>query len=77
MVTITTRPSFTFSSPAHVKARFLENGPIFVRSFDILPDGKRFLGMVTPGQTQAGPLAAPIQVVLNWFEEVKQRVPGR
>jgi Tol biopolymer transport system component len=55
--------------------------PGAIRSFDILPNGK-FIGVVRPDQVQAGSgsgsAATPqIQVVLNWFEELKQRVPVR
>jgi hypothetical protein len=48
--------------------------------FDISPDGKRFL-MTKPRQTTAGESAAArprkIIIVANWFEELKQRVPGK
>ena len=41
------------------------------------PDG-RILGVIAAGQTASGGPAAPqIQVVLNWFEELKARVPTR
>src|SRR5262249_11089664 len=47
------------------------------RAFDMMPDG-RFLGVIlgAGGQTGAGP-APNIQVVLNWFTELQQRVPTR
>jgi hypothetical protein len=48
-----------------------------VRTFDILPDGKRFIGVVPVGQPQPGAAGFQIQVVLNWFEDVKHRVPTR
>jgi hypothetical protein len=39
----------------------------------VSPDGQRFL-MLKPGeQEQAAP--TQINVVLNWFEELKQKVP--
>jgi len=45
---------------------------------DISPDGKRFL-MIK--ETASGESAAEsprkINVVLNWFEELKQRVPAK
>jgi hypothetical protein len=51
--------------------------PASVRTYDILPDGKHFIGVVPAGQAQTGAASAPqIQVVLNWFEDVTQRAPG-
>ena len=78
-VSVTTRPTFTFGNPVPVLLRlFVERGSTFERNNDITPDGKRFLGVVAAGQTASGAAAAPqIQVVLNWTEELKQRVPTR
>lgn len=41
-------------------------------SHDISPDGRRFLRIQPTEPAQAG---AQINVVINWFEELKQRVP--
>jgi serine/threonine-protein kinase len=41
--------------------------------YDVAPDGTRFL-MIKPDPEESGP--AHVNVVLNWFEEVKRRVPG-
>jgi hypothetical protein len=48
------------------------------RNIDIMPDG-RFILPVPANETQTGsPSAAPqIQVVLNWFTELQQRVSGK
>jgi hypothetical protein len=47
--------------------------------WDISPDGKRFLMMKPPVSTGAEAAAAgqepKINIVINWFEELKQRVP--
>jgi hypothetical protein len=76
-VSVTTRPTFTFGNPVPVPTPFVERGPGFERNNDITLDGKRFLG-VAAGQTASGAPAAPqIQVVLNWFEELKARVPTK
>jgi hypothetical protein len=42
-------------------------------------DGKQFLGVVAAGSAAAsGAATAPeIQVALNWFEELKARVPTK
>ena len=48
----------------------------FQRDWDIMPDSKRFIGLIPPDQLQSGASAASqIQVVLNWFEDLKRRVP--
>jgi hypothetical protein len=48
------------------------------RNYDITPDGKHFIVVLpdssTSGDTKPGP-AQQITVVLNWFDELKQRVP--
>ena len=47
------------------------------RPYDITPDGKYFV-VITP-KSQASPGKAPseqINITLNWFEELKQRVPA-
>ena len=41
------------------------------RNYDITPDGQRFL--MVEGAEEGPP--TEIVVVLNWFEELKQRVP--
>jgi hypothetical protein len=47
------------------------------RVWDISRDGKKLIG-VADADSGATPSGTPqIQVVLNWFEELKQRVPLR
>jgi serine/threonine-protein kinase len=78
-VSATTRPTFTFGNPVPVPRLFVERGPMFERNNDITRDGKHFLGVVTAGLAATGSGAATanqIQVVLNWFEDLKARVPG-
>ena len=77
-VSVMARPTFTFGNPVPVPRPFFERGPTFERNHDITLDGK-FIGIVAAGQnTASGAPAAPqIQVVLNWFEELKQRVPTK
>jgi Tol biopolymer transport system component len=75
-VRITTQPSFTFGSPVRFpKAGILGVAPTTEGNFDIAPDG-RIIGPIRAAQSQSGtPVRPQIQVVLNWFEELKQRVP--
>ena len=50
-----------------------KSGP---RSFDITPEG-RIVGIGSAGQNQSASAPAQINVVLNWFEELKARVPTK
>lgn len=48
-----------------------------MRGFDITPDGK-ILGTVDASAFQSGgPVTNEIRVVLNWLEELKQKVPTK
>jgi serine/threonine-protein kinase len=53
-------------------------GPVAERGYDILPDG-RIVGLVaaeTGGTPTAAPPPAPkVEVMLNWFDELKRLVP--
>jgi Tol biopolymer transport system component len=42
--------------------------------FEVSPDGRRFL-MIKPGSAQPGGQQIEMRVVLNWFEELRRRVP--
>ena len=74
-VPVTTDPSFGFGNPETVfEGRYtMGTGGA---GFSVSPDGRRFL-MVKPSGTRADDTAAPPEVVLvlNWFEELKARVP--
>jgi serine/threonine-protein kinase len=85
-VGIATRP-FAFGNPQAVPSPdeqrktdhglFLLGPPSARRAFDVTRDG-RFLGLMLGAGGQTGAGAAPhIQVILNWTEELKQRVPVR
>jgi len=77
-VRITTQPSFTVGEAMPVPHPFMSATPNFERPYDISRDGQHFLGLIDAAQTQSGaPAAQQIQVVLNWFEELKARVPSK
>jgi Tol biopolymer transport system component len=77
-MSITTKPSVNFGSPVRApRAGFTTAAPGTARPYDILPDGKHFIGLIPATLAQSGGKAAQIQVVLNWFEEVKQRSLGQ
>jgi hypothetical protein len=67
---VTTKPSFSFAPPVA-----LFDGPYvdsIGRWYDVAPDG-RFL-MIKPGWLSAGH-DAPLNVVLNWHEELTRALP--
>ena len=46
------------------------------RDYDISPDGERLLMVFPADQPDSGERSRPqINVVQNWFEELKERVP--
>ena len=53
----------------------LGRGPGSGRDADIMPDGKRFVAVVVPPASSGAPGIRRFEVVTNWFEELKQRVP--
>jgi len=73
-VEVTTQPSFTPAKPKVVFEGTYEPDPGGGRpNYDVSPDGQRFL-MMKPAEQQAVALTQ-INVVLNWFAELKRRVP--
>ena len=78
-VDIDDRASFRAGAPHElftVKEAFPESlGTIPVRSYDVYPDGRHFIASLREHQTD--PPVARLNVVLNWFDELKRRVPTR
>ncbi len=73
--TVRTAPSFTVTAAVAVSRGLGEATPSTPRTFDIMPDG-RFVVVGTQGQNQTGGVTQ-IHVVLNWFEDLKARVPTK
>jgi len=71
-VDITTQSSFTASKPRMLFEGPYELPPVPIANYDVSSDGQRFL-MLKPSEEEAAP--TQINVVLNWFEELKQKVP--
>ena len=75
VVSVTTTPTFSFTPPVEIpRASFLERGPSYERSIEMLPDGKRFVGVFTD-LAESTVTVPQIQVVEHWFEELKARAP--
>jgi hypothetical protein len=78
-VAVKTEPDLRLGAPKSLftgtyAASALKDYPDPQNTWDISPDGKRFLMMKEPG-TSAGGGPRKINIVLNWIEELKQRVP--
>jgi serine/threonine-protein kinase len=80
-VPVKTVPTFSLETPrtlfrgTYVSNVFMAGNWDFV-TWDVSPDGKRFLMMKEAGSTASGGGGSrKISIVLNWTEELKQRVP--
>jgi serine/threonine-protein kinase len=79
-VDVRTGSGFAVGTPAPLPIEGTVH-PVQQRNYDITPDGKQFL-VALPAladRTVSGVVAsrAQINVVLNWFEELKARVPAK
>jgi eukaryotic-like serine/threonine-protein kinase len=80
-VAVRTNPTFIASSPTKVLdtlgARYFTAGP--GRTYDVSGDGQRFLLIRTSAQADqsSGTASASMVVVLNWLEELKQRMSAK
>jgi eukaryotic-like serine/threonine-protein kinase len=72
-VEIATQPGFVAGTPRTLFEGHYAMAPVTFPNYDVSPDGQRFL-MLKPVE-QAESASTQINVVLNWFEELKQKVP--
>jgi serine/threonine-protein kinase len=74
-VQVTTQPSFSAGKPTTLfeKEYAASQFPATGIAYDVSADGQRFLMVKETDQNTA---AAQINVVLNWFEELKRRAPA-
>jgi Tol biopolymer transport system component len=80
-VSVKTDPTFSLETPrtlfrgTYVSVDPVELGSAF-EAWDISPDGRRFLMMKGSGPATASK-GLRFNIVLNWFEELKQRMPTK
>ncbi len=74
---VTTTPTFAFGEPSLIPRPFLNAPPTYLRTYDVSPDGKGVVGLRTDVGANGLPVAPLVEVVLNWFEELKTRVPTK
>jgi eukaryotic-like serine/threonine-protein kinase len=76
-VSVATRPTFTVGKPVQVPRGAVATPWPAQRSYDMTPDGK-LLGVIVSGEnSRSRSDPTQIRMVLNWFEELKQRVPTK
>ncbi len=73
-VPITTSPSFSAGAPTRLFEKHFYVDLYAMRAYDVAPDGQRFL-MIQEDESVS--VATQINVVLEWFDELKRRVPPK
>ena len=73
VASVTTEPQVSVGNPEILPGGY--SGGAYSRGRDVMPEGKRFVVVVPSGGLPVN--TRQIQVVQNWFEELKQRVPAR
>ncbi|MCZ6768889.1 MAG: protein kinase, partial [Acidobacteria bacterium] len=70
LVPVQTQPTLSAGLPRLLfEGSYVYDSPDFMSNYDLSPDGQRFLMVEEPE------VSTPINVVLNWFEELKRLVP--
>ena len=72
VVDVTTQGAFSAGKPKKLFEGPYVPSPRSFPDYDVAPDGQHFLMLKPSEQSQA---AGQINVVLNWFEDLKQKVP--
>jgi Tol biopolymer transport system component len=70
-VTVTTQPAFAFTNPTSIELK----RDVLGGDYDVLPNGRFIYRASAADRPAPAPANPPIHVVLNWFEELKQRAP--
>jgi hypothetical protein len=80
-VSVKTEPTFSWDTPKMMFQGTYSSPSIapMVVNWDVSPDGGRFLLLkpLESGRTSAEGESHKINIVVNWFEELKQRVPSK
>jgi eukaryotic-like serine/threonine-protein kinase len=76
VVPVSTTPTIAFGFPREFPRSFQTGPPAVRRAFDITPGGQ-FVGLIGAGAAESDTrqMNSQVRIVLNWLEELKQRVP--
>ena len=73
-VDVRTAAGFTVANPIRIYDELLDGSNAW--PYDVSPDGREFVITISPANANADATPnAEIRVTLNWFEELRQRVP--
>jgi len=72
-VDVATQPNFSAGKPRILFRDDYVHSPVTSPDYDVSRDAQRFLMLKTVDPVQPAP--TQINIVLNWFEELRQRVP--
>ena len=75
-VSVTTSPALAFGNPRNLPRRFVTGPPSVRRAFDVMPDG-RLVAVISAGADRGMSDDTQINVVMNWFEELRARVSAK
>jgi len=71
-VPVTLKPTFTMGEAVMLTRAFTNAPPAMQRTYDTIPRG-RFLGLTGASRTDSAAAQSQIEVVLNWFEELRKK----
>ena len=72
---VQTAAQFTFGSATRIRSEGSLGSQPAIRNFDVMPDGRLLVIVPASAATAIGRTATPrINVVLNWLEELKEKV---
>jgi len=77
MVDLHTAQGLTFGTPVQLPIEGTVH-PVLQRNYDVMPDGKRLIVVLPAADAKANTArveSTQINMVLNWFEELKARAP--
>ena len=78
VVDVQTQPAFSFGKPVPLPITGVIQDAGMPRNYDITPDGKQFIAVLNGEEDQSSSQSpGQVNVVLNWLEELKQKVPLR
>jgi hypothetical protein len=75
-IAVTTTPRVAFGRPTELSRLGRQEGSPSTsrRNVDAMPDGEHIIGVVSASSVE-GAFPSHVTVVLNWFDELRQRVP--